>query len=205
MKKILILSTLKLVIGGIIIGVFHQYDLVLAIVLGLKIIHSIYSSVKNNTYSPIFVAGLVFTGLMGVLVEHLGTTYNHWEYHDVTSQVPKWLFFGWAGAFVLMYRIEVQIYTQFPNLSNATRNSLILLMALFFPALGEMIAINLGTWTYFWPYQLFGVPLLAIVGLTFIHYFTHVAFSFISKKLGIKDVVFNPIQPLTVINIENKH
>ena len=168
MKKILILSTLKLIIGGIIIGVFHQYDLILAIVLGLKIIHSIYSSVKNNTYSPIFVAGLVFTGLMGVLVEHLGTTYNHWEYHDVASQVPRWLFFGWAGAFVLMYRIEVQIYTQFPNLSKASRNALILLMALFFPALGEMIAINLGTWTYFWPYQLFGVPFLAIVGLTFI-------------------------------------
>lgn len=204
MTKILAFSTVKLIIGGIIIGYFHQYDGLLAIVLGLKIVHSIYRTKKDNTYSPMFVAGLIFTGLMGILVEHLGTSYNHWEYHNVSSQVPKWLFFGWAGAFVLMYRIELQIYAAYPNLSTTSRNALILLMALFFPAVGEMIAINLGTWTYFWPYQIFGVPLLAIAGLTFVHYFTHLGFSYISKKLGIKDMVFNPLQ-LSIIKLKNKH
>ncbi|MDY0781461.1 hypothetical protein [Tenacibaculum sp. IB213877] len=193
MKKILLEGTLKLVIGGIIIGVLHKYDSLLAVLLFLKIIHSIYKAKKNNTYSIIFIIGMIFTGLIGLLTEYIGTEYGHWQYHEVNTQLPNWLFFAWVGAFVLMYGIEAKINLNYPNLTNKNKQLLVLFMAFFFPSLGEMIAINLGTWTYYWPYQILNLPLLAFFGLTVIHYLIHATLTLMSKKLNITDIVFNPM------------
>jgi hypothetical protein len=194
MKKILIEGTLKLVIGAIIIGVLHKYDTLLAVLLFLKIVHSIYKAKKNNTYGVMFTVGIIFTGLVGLLTEYIGTEYGHWHYHDVDTQLPNWLFFAWVGAFILMYGMEAKINQINPNLNPKNKQLIVLFMAFFFPSLGEMIAINLGTWTYYWPYQILKLPLLAFFGLTIIHYLIHVALSSICKKLQINDVVFNPLQ-----------
>ena len=64
-----------------------------------------------------------------------------------------------------MYQIENQVYKATPNLSDSSKKYLTLFMVAFFPTLGEIIAINLGTWTYYVPYQILGVPFAAIVAL----------------------------------------
>jgi len=37
------------------------------------------------------------------------------------------------------------------------------------PLLGERICIAWGTWTYHWPLQIFGVPLLALLLIGYAH------------------------------------
>lgn len=193
MNKILLKNTIKLSIGGIALGLLHRYDLIIAILLVLKIIHSFYKTIKNKTFSKAFVIGFILTASIGLLCEYLGTSYKFWEYHDVSVQLPRWLFFAWGAAFILLYQIEVQIHTAIPNLSHKKKKYLVLFMAGFFPTLGEMIAINLGTWTYYMPYKIFGVPLAAIIALVIIHYTVDAVLGYTSKKFNIKDIVYNPI------------
>ncbi|CAL2076036.1 hypothetical protein [Tenacibaculum sp. 190524A05c] len=192
MQRILIKNTIKLIIGGIAIGLLHQYDLVLAILLALKIVHSFYKNIKKQTFSIALVIGFVITGIIGIAVEHAGTSYGYWEYHDISRQVPLWIFFAWGAAFILMYQIENQVYQATPTLSENSKKYLTLFMVAFFPTLGEIIAINLGTWTYYVPYQILGVPFAAIVALIIIHSSVNALLGFTSKKFGIKDMVFNP-------------
>ena len=63
-------------------------------------------------------------------------------------------------------------------------------LSLFVPAFGEVITINLGVWTYYWPYQVFGVPLYAFICLVFVHMLVYGILSFVCKKWKIKDNVF---------------
>ncbi|CAM1340677.1 hypothetical protein [Tenacibaculum amylolyticum] len=193
MKEIFLKNTIKLIIGGIAIGLLHQYDLLIAILLGLKIIHSFYKRVKTNSLSILFIIGFILTGIIGFTCEYLGTSYGYWEYHDVPYQTPRWLFFAWGAAFILIYQIEAILYQKFPNMSNRNKNLYILFIVAFFPTLGEMVAINLGTWTYYVPYKIFGVPLGAIAALIIIHATINVFLGTVGKQFGIKDIVYNPI------------
>ena len=192
MNKILLKNTIKLTIGGVALGLLHQYDLVIALLLVLKIIHSFYKSIKNQTFSILMVIGFIITALIGCTCEYYGTKLGYWEYHDVAHKMPRWLFFAWGAAFILIYQIEIQINQQVKNLSEQRKKYMILFMAAFFPTLGEMIAINLGTWTYYMPYKIFGVPLAAIFALVIIHTSVNAILKLISKKFKIKDFVFNP-------------
>ncbi len=192
MQKILLINTIKLTIGGIAIGLLHPYDFILAGLLALKIAHSIYKNIKKQTFTFSLVIGFVLTGIIGIAVEHAGTPYGYWEYHNISRQVPAWIFFAWGAAFILMYQIENQVLQEVPNLSETSKKYLILFMVAFFPTLGEIIAINLGTWTYYMPYQILGVPLAAVAALIIIHSSVNAIVGITSKKLGIKDVVFNP-------------
>ncbi|AUC14679.1 hypothetical protein BTO06_05780 [Tenacibaculum sp. SZ-18] len=192
MQKILIKNTIKLIIGGIAIGLLYQYGLLLAILLILKIAHSFYKNIKKQTLSIALVIGFVVTGIIGIAVEHAGTSNGYWEYHDISRQVPLWIFFAWGGAFILMYQIENQIYKSTPDLSDSSKKHLTLFMVAFFPTLGEIIAINLGTWKYYVSYQILEIPLAAIAALIIIHSSTNAFLGVTSKKFGIKDMVFNP-------------
>lgn len=192
MKKILLKNTIKLTIGGIALGLLHQYDWLVAILLVLKITHSFYKNIKNQTFSAALVLGFLLTGCIGVICEYLGTTYHYWEYHDINRQIPLWIFPAWGAAFILMHQVEIQIHQEVHDLSDKTKQYLILFMSAFFPVLGEMIAINLGTWTYYMPYKIFGVPLAAVTALIIIHSTVSFIIKTISKKFGIRDLVFNP-------------
>ena len=68
---------------------------------------------------------------------------------------------------------------------------LALLIAMVFPTLGEIVVINLGAWTYHWPLQLLGVPLLAIVLLMIFHTGVNFLLLVICKRLKINNVVFS--------------
>ncbi|TCP24669.1 hypothetical protein EV195_105100 [Tenacibaculum skagerrakense] len=192
MQKILFKNTVKLIIAGLLIGFLHKYDLIIALLIFLKLIHTFHRNYKADTFSIMFLIGFIVTGAVGLFFEYIGTSYKYWEYHDISRQVPAWLFFAWGGAFITTYQIKMQIYKELPELSDNIKLYITLIIVALFPAFGEMIAINLGTWTYHLPYKVFGVPLIAIAALIIIHFTIHNILSFFTKKSGIKDIVFNP-------------
>ena len=77
--------------------------------------------------------------------------------------------------------------------SIAKKNKIVLaiILALILPAFGEVVTIYLGVWTYYWPYQLLGVPLYAFICLVFVHMLVYTLLHFICKKYKINDLVFN--------------
>ena len=80
---------------------------------------------------------------------------------------------------------------KFSTTQRSSKIFLALLLALILPVFGEIITIYLGVWTYYWPYQIFGVPLYAFICLVFVHMLVYTILHFICRKYKIKDVVFN--------------
>ncbi|WP_442266097.1 hypothetical protein ACSIGC_17735 [Tenacibaculum sp. ZS6-P6] len=190
--KIILKSIVKLILGGLLIGFFHQYDLILAILLVLKITHSFVKNIRNKTFNSNLIFGFLLTAIIGYICEYFGTKYQYWEYHDVATEIPKWVFFAWGAAFILIYQTELEINKKTTDISSKTKKLWVLFIVTVFPTLGEIITINLGTWSYNVPYKVFGVPLAAIAALIIIHYAVNIILGYTSKKFGIKDLVFNP-------------
>jgi hypothetical protein len=186
-------ALLKLIIAGILIGVLKEQDTLIAGILILKIIHNIYKEIiqpKTNK-NWLLLIGMLLTGFGGILGETWGVTNGYWEYHKVVRELPLWLPFAWMLAFHYLYKLERNLI---PLLSNKTQKNKILLaivLALILPAFGEVITIYLGVWTYYWPFQILGVPLYAFICLVFIHMLVYTLLHFACKKYKINDIVFN--------------
>ena len=186
-------AIVKLIIAGVFIGYLKEYDAIIAGFLILKVIHNIYKEVikpKTNK-NWLLIVGMLLTGFGGIVGETWGVTNGYWEYHEVTRELPLWLPFAWMLAFHYLYKLERNLI---PLLKQQTQNNKIVLaiiLALILPALGEVITIYLGVWTYYWPYQIFGVPLYAFICLVFVHMLVYTILHFVCKKYKINDVVFN--------------
>jgi len=184
-------AIIKLCIAGFLIGFLKSYDAIIAIILFLKILHVIYKNIIiAETKNWILLIGMIVTGFGGMVGENWGVSNNYWEYHEVSKELPLWLPFAWMLAFYFLYSIESKLIA---FLKNKTINNKLIIafwLSLLVPALGEVITINLGVWTYYWPYQIFGVPLYAFICLVFVHMLVYGILSFICKKWKINDIVF---------------
>lgn len=185
-------ALLKLILAGVVIGVFKKYDLILAILLFLKVVQNCYKEIVKPTTNKnwILLIGMLLTGFGGIVGETWGVQNGYWEYHEVNRELPLWLPFAWMLAFHYLYKLERNLI---PLLSNQTQKNKILfaiILSLILPAFGEMITIYLGVWTYYWPYQIFGVPLYAFICLVFVHMLVYTILHFICKKYQWKDTVF---------------
>ncbi|MGJ8760806.1 MAG: hypothetical protein ACSHXA_09690 [Polaribacter sp.] len=196
-KKLFLKETLKallkLIIAGIIIGVLKEYDALIAGILVLKIIHNVYKEIiqpKTNK-NWLLLIGMLLTGFGGIIGETWGVANGYWEYHEVTRELPLWLPFAWMLAFHYLYKLERTLIPLLKEKTQKNKIFLAILLALILPAFGEVITIYLGVWTYYWPYQLFGVPLYAFICLVFVHMLVYILLHFICKKYKINDVVFN--------------
>jgi hypothetical protein len=185
-------AIIKLCIAGFLIGFLKSYDAIIAIILFLKILHIIYKNIIiASTKNWILLIGMIVTGFGGIVGEKWGVSNNYWEYHEVSKELPLWLPFAWMLAFYLLYSIESKLIA---FLKNKTINNKLIIafwLSLLVPAFGEVITINLGVWTYYWPYQIFGVPLYAFICLVFVHMLVYGILSFICKKWKINDIVFS--------------
>ena len=182
----------KLIIAGVLIGLLKQYDLIIAILLGLKIIHNIYKEIiKPKKKNWLLLIGMLLTGFGGIVGETWGVTNGYWKYHEVTRALPLWLPFAWMLAFHYLYKLERNLIPLLKKQSQKNKILLAIILALILPAFGEVITIYLGVWTYYWPYQLFGVPLYAFICLVFVHMLVYTILHFVCKKFTIKDIVFN--------------
>lgn len=185
-------SFVKICLAGLFIGYFHVYDRWIALALFIKVIHSLYSlGFKNNQKNWIVLIGMLATGLLGILSEIWGVHNQYWTYHDVSNNLPMWLPFAWMLAFSFIYKTEKELFLTMENPSFKQKAIITALLALFFPAFGEVITINLGVWTYSWSYQILGVPLYAILCLVLLHLFINYSLYLLCKKTSIKDVVFS--------------
>ena len=182
---------IKLCIAGLLIGLLKSYDLIIALILLIKIFHVVYKNVIiSKIKNWILLYGMSLTGLAGMIGENWGVSNAYWEYHKVSRELPLWLPFAWMLAFYFLYSIESRLiaYLKYKTI----KNKLIIAfwLSLLVPAFGEIITINLGVWTYYWPYQLFGVPLYAFMCLVFVHMIVYGILAFVCKKKKINDVVF---------------
>ncbi len=186
-------AILKICIAGVFIGLLHPYDGIVAMVLFAKVIHSMYSlGFKGGTKFWIVPIGMVFTGILGIAAEYWGTSNHFWEYHNVATDLPLWLPFAWMLAFSYIYKLEKELFSAMQNPTLSAKAWITFLLALIFPAFGEVITINLGVWTYSWPFQFLGVPLYALICLVILHLFVNGVIYIAAKKANVSDPVFNP-------------
>ena len=186
-------ALVKLIIAGILIGVLKQYDAIIAGLLILKIIHNIYKEIiePKNHKNWLLLIGMLLTGFGGIVGETWGVTKGYWEYHKVIRQLPLWLPFAWMLAFHYLYKLERNLIPLLTHKTQKNKVVLAIILALLLPAFGEVITIYLGVWTYYWPYQILGIPIYAFVCLVFVHMFVYTILHFVCKKYKIDDVVFN--------------
>jgi len=184
-------AIIKLCIAGFLIGFLKSYDAIIAIILFLKILHVIYKNIITaETKNWILLIGMIVTGFGGMVGENWGVSNNYWEYHEVSKELPLWLPFAWMLAFYFLYSIESRLIAFLTNKTISNKLIIAFWLSLLVPAFGEVVTINLGVWTYYWPYQIFGVPLYAFICLVFVHMLVYGILSFICKKWKIKDIVF---------------
>ncbi|MAD41310.1 MAG: hypothetical protein CL623_02850 [Arcobacter sp.] len=200
MQKKLLLILLRpltsLLIVGSIIGYFHKYDFFLLVLLFCILVYRLYKDTKINPEKNkvyILLAGTFISAVLGVCAEIWGIENGYWLYYDLSNnrQFPYWLPLAWGLTFMFFYRIEENILNIIKI--NTLKSKVIMLVALsaILPTFGEIITIQLGVWIYTWPYQFFGVPLLAIFLLVVFHTSIFFFFIFICKKYNIKNKVFN--------------
>jgi hypothetical protein len=184
-------AIIKLCIAGFLIGFLKSYDAIIAIILFLKILHVIYKNIIiAKTKNWILLIGMIVTSFGGIVGENWGVSNNYWEYHEVSKELPLWLPFAWMLAFYFLYSIESRLIAFLTNKTISNKLIIAFWLSLLVPAFGEVITINLGVWTYYWPYQIFGVPLYAFICLVFVHMLVYGILSFICKKWKINDIVF---------------
>jgi len=191
--KEILKALIKLIIAGVLIGVLKKHDAIIAGILFLKILHNIYIEIiqpKTNK-NWLLIIGMLLTGFGGIVGETWGVTNGYWKYHEVTRELPLWLPFAWMLAFHYLYKLERNLIPLLKNESQKNKIIVAVILALILPAFGEVITIYLGVWTYYWPYQILGVPLYAFICLVFVHMLVYTILHLICKKYDIKDVVFN--------------
>ncbi|PWG05404.1 hypothetical protein [Polaribacter aquimarinus] len=192
-SKEILKALAKLIVAGVLIGILKSYDLIIAILLLLKVIHNIYKEIikpKTNK-NWLLLVGMLLTGFGGIVGETWGVTNGYWEYHEVTRELPLWLPFAWMLAFHYLYKLERNLIPLLTNQSQKNKIVLAIILALILPAFGEVITIYLGVWTYYWPYQILGVPLYAFACLVFVHMLVYTILHYVCKKYRINDVVFH--------------
>ncbi|MEX2591164.1 MAG: hypothetical protein WD426_00220 [Anditalea sp.] len=186
-------NTIKLILAGAIIGIFHQYDHLVAGFLMIYLIYTLARKIKDNDDEKwIYLIGVSLTSILGVACENWGISNQYWSYHNLDNnrEFPYWLPIAWALAFTYIYRIEKEIILIKNIQSIPSKILLALIISMIFPTIGEMVVINFGAWTYHWPLQFLGVPLLAVILLMIFHTGINFMLMAICKQLKIKDVVF---------------
>lgn len=196
LSSILLQPILSLLFIGFVIGQFHQYDIFLLGFLILIFTYRFYKEIKINPYKykiPILLIGTLISSFFGVLAEIWGIENGYWLYHDLSEnrQFPYWLPLAWGLTFMFFYRLEERILKEVNINSFKVKLYLVVFLSAFLPTWGEIITINLGVWTYTWPLQLFGVPLLAIFLLVIFHTVIFLLFTYYCKKLDIHNPIFN--------------
>ena len=186
-------ATAKLIIAGFFIGLLHEHDLWVALILAFYIAIKFYINLfKTETKNWMLLIGMILTGAAGVLGEYWGVSNSYWAYHDLSGgrEFPYWLPFAWMLAFHFMYKLESQLIVTMTSKTLLSKIILTFIIAMIFPALGEVITIALGVWTYYWPMQFLGVPLYAVICLVVLHMTVNYIMTIICKKYNIKDALF---------------
>ena len=195
--KILGKAFAKLILAGVIIGLLHAHDLLVALILALHLLRKFYLMFrKNGNKNYVLVLGMVLTGIFGVLAEKWGIYYGYWEYHDLSGSrtFPYWLPFAWMLSFYFIYDLELKLLKVIHIDLLKYKIIFALIIVAVFPTIGEMITIALGVWTYHWPYKIIGVPVYAIIALVVLHSFVQLLLVIYCNQKQIQDPIYTGLQ-----------
>ena len=156
--------------AGFLLGSLHAHQwilftvLVIILVVGMRML---FIRFKVGAYYKLI--GFFMTACIGTACEFWGTYHHYWTYHLIPSYqlIPVWIPIAWGYTFFVSYLYERCVFKLAAN--RAQKLFWLLLVSIFFPTVGEYIPVYMNVWTYHWPYQVMGVPLLASAGLSTIH------------------------------------
>lgn len=161
---------LGLLFAGWVLGALHKVQWVLLAVLLAVGFLRLY---RKFSYDPLgataHLTGFLITLVLGTSCELWGTYNQYWTYHDIPAYqlIPVWIPVAWGFTYFAFHLFEKYVceFTTRPQTSLLA----IALTSLILPTVGEYIPIYMGVWTYHWPYQLMGVPVLASLGIWAVH------------------------------------
>lgn len=182
----------RLIPGGLILGILHQHQWVLLLTLLVIVILWLYRKYKHvNGHYQSEVAGFMLTALLGTCCELWGTYHQYWTYHSIPANqlIPVWIPVAWGCTYFVFHSFEKCLCSQINNAY--LKLACILLVSLILPTVGEYIPIYLHVWTYHWPYQLLGVPLLASLGIFTVHVIIFLMMTVLFKTNIINSPIYN--------------
>lgn len=182
-------ASLQVVLAGLLLGPLKQYPSALALLLALALVWSFRRKHGKGVDLRLLGLGTALTLAAGTGAELWGTHGGHWTYHGLPPGrfLPEWVPLAWALAYHLLYGVGTR-------LAPLGRPRLMALLACaWLPWLGEAAAIASGVWTYHWPWQVAGVPALAILLLVVAHAGIHGVVRWVSTARGIPDPVYRPL------------
>ena len=152
-------SLLVIALGGVFIGLFHEHDGMVALALAISGVWFLRNTyLKNPTQAQAFVliSGMFISAAFGTIVEYWGIQNGYWAYHDLSGNppFPLWLPIAWSLAFIGLYRVESHFVQHLKITSMHKKLTLACAFSIFLPTWGEVIAINMGVWSYTWDYEL---------------------------------------------------
>jgi len=199
MNKIL-KAFLLTVCGALLVGLLKKQQASLAFaLLAVLLFHLLILWMRHRNWRIVLEEGfnLVTFGVIGFLTESWGTQNAHWTYHHLPAgqYVPLWVPLAWAIASVMLAKTEdclkaLESKKKRP-LGSVQRIGCIYLLGMALPLAGESICIGMGVWEYHWPLKILGVPLLALLLISY----AHLVFSLIRTGGGLFWRGSNNIKP----------
>lgn len=196
-------------VTGVLIGVFRQWHVLLGgLLFGFWLLYLIRRWSQNPADAPHLLLAAVGMGLnlvAGTLVELWGTQNGHWTYWDLPPgvMVPFWVPVAWAWAYKVVHKVETILLESYPAEGIRKWTLFIILPSIAIPTLGELVAINLGVWSYHWQPQIWGMPPLAAALLGVFHVFVFWAMKRVCALMRVNDLVYaGPHETGLVENVE---
>lgn len=177
MNKIL-KALLLTIAGALLVSFLKEQQLTIAVLLlSVLFVHLGVLWSRHRDPRPVFeeLFNLITFGVIGFLTESWGTQNGHWTYHHLPpgQSVPLWVPIAWSIASVMLAKAEDYLHTleakrKTPH-SLPVRLGYIYLLGILLPLAGESICIAMGVWEYHWPLKILGVPLLALLLISYAH------------------------------------
>ncbi len=189
-------AVVLLFLSGAVIGFFHKIDWVIALICIVRILYFIFfnapKTIDKQTLKIVYL-GMIITTILGVSAELLGIYFGFWEYHDLSDNrdFPYWLPLMWGLSFLFLFRIESRFIRLIKITHFSQKLFITAIVAIVLPTIGEIVAINLGVWTYhnMGP-KLLGVPYLAMFLLMILHTGIFTFLTYLCKFNNIETTVF---------------
>lgn len=166
------IALVKVLLGGVIVGLLHESPWVLTLIL-LGIVFLKFFRYRHNEnflrYKYKIVIGMLISFCLGAFSEWLGTENGWWVYHlyeNTQVKFPPWVPVAWAIAYRIIFELEENWFSRLPALKKILAISL---AAFLLPPLGEIIAMHLGTWRYTFEPQFLMMPLQAVILIALVH------------------------------------
>ncbi len=183
---------ITLLCAGFLLGALHKHQWVLFTILVTVGTLKVYRKMLlNKTDALCDITGFGLTALLGTSCELWGTYNHYWTYHDIPAYqlIPVWIPVAWGFTYFAFHLFEKCIY----QISSRHQINLlaIALTTFILPTVGEYIPIYMGVWTYHWPYQFMGVPLLASLGIWAVHIVVFMMMGRLNQKYQLNNAVYN--------------